>query len=52
MISEKLQAKTSDEWVDILNENSIPCGPIYRVDQALEHPQVRHRENEMRPGDL
>lgn len=44
MISEKLQAKTSDEWVDILNDNSIPCGPIYRVDQALEHPQVRHRE--------
>ena len=44
MISEKLQAKTSDEWVEILNDNSIPCGPIYRVDQALEHPQVRHRE--------
>lgn len=44
MISEKLQARTSDEWEKILNENSIPCGPIYRVDQALEHPQVRHRD--------
>jgi len=44
LISEKLQARTSDEWERIFNEAGIPCGPIYRVDQALEHPQVRHRE--------
>lgn len=44
LISERLQAHTSDEWEVILNAASIPCGPIYRVDQALEHPQVRHRE--------
>jgi crotonobetainyl-CoA:carnitine CoA-transferase CaiB-like acyl-CoA transferase len=42
-ISEKLQARTIDEWEVILNDNSIPCGPIYRVDQALEHPQIQHR---------
>ena len=44
LISEKLQARTADEWERIFNEAGIPCGPIYRVDQALEHPQVRHRE--------
>lgn len=44
MISEKLQAKIADEWEVILNEAGIPCGPIYGIDQALDHPQVRHRE--------
>ncbi|MBX6341051.1 MAG: CoA transferase, partial [Thermomicrobiaceae bacterium] len=44
LISERLQARTSDEWERIFNEAGIPCGPIYRMDQALEHPQVRHRE--------
>lgn len=44
LISEKLQARSADEWERIFNEAGIPCGPIYGVDQALEHPQVRHRE--------
>jgi crotonobetainyl-CoA:carnitine CoA-transferase CaiB-like acyl-CoA transferase len=44
LISERLQSKTSDEWEQILNENGIPCGPIYTVDQTLDHPQVRHRD--------
>ena len=43
LISERLQAHTIDEWERMLNEAGIPCGPIYRIDQALEHPQVRHR---------
>ena len=44
LIEEKLQARTSDEWERILNENGIPCGPIYHMDEALEHPQVHHRQ--------
>jgi crotonobetainyl-CoA:carnitine CoA-transferase CaiB-like acyl-CoA transferase len=44
LISAKLQARTVDEWEVLLNENSVPCGPIYRIDQALDHPQVRHRQ--------
>jgi len=44
LIGAKLQAHTSDEWEQILNENGIPAGPIYQLDQALEHPQVKHRE--------
>jgi CoA:oxalate CoA-transferase len=43
-ISERLQGKTSDEWEEILNEAGIPCGPIYRVDQTLNHPQILHRD--------
>ena len=44
LISERLQARTIDEWESILNEAGIPCGPIYGIDQAMEHPQVRHRQ--------
>jgi formyl-CoA transferase/CoA:oxalate CoA-transferase len=44
LISQRLQTRTSDEWEQILNENGIPCGAIYTVDQTLDHPQVRHRE--------
>jgi crotonobetainyl-CoA:carnitine CoA-transferase CaiB-like acyl-CoA transferase len=43
LIGEKLQAHTSAEWELILNAEGIPCGPIYPLDQALDHPQVRHR---------
>ena len=44
LIEAKLEAHTSAEWENILNEHGIPCGPIYRLDQALDHPQVRHRQ--------
>ncbi len=43
-IEAKLQERTSAEWEIILNEHGIPCGPIYRLDEALDHPQVRHRQ--------
>jgi CoA:oxalate CoA-transferase len=44
LINDKLQAHTSDEWEEILNAHGIPCGPIYNMEQSLEHPQIRHRE--------
>lgn len=44
LISEKLQGKTVDEWEVLFNEAGIPAGPIYGVDQVLDHPQTLHRE--------
>ena len=44
LISAKLQAKSSADWEEILNDAGVPCGPILGVDEALDHPQVRHRE--------
>ncbi|TAK71779.1 MAG: CoA transferase [Betaproteobacteria bacterium] len=35
-------AKKSDEWISILNEAGVPCGPIYSMDQVFADPQVRH----------
>ena len=44
LIGERLQAHTTAEWETILNEVGIPCGPIHRLDEALDHPQTLHRE--------
>jgi crotonobetainyl-CoA:carnitine CoA-transferase CaiB-like acyl-CoA transferase len=41
-IDEALQKKTSAEWIEILNSASVPCGPIYSVDQVFSDPQVQH----------
>jgi len=34
--------KTSAEWIAILNEAGVPCGPIYNVKEVFEDPHVRH----------
>src|SRR5262245_28466142 len=34
--------KASAEWIAILNEAGVPCGPSYRVDQMFADPQVEH----------
>ena len=34
--------KTSAEWIRILNDAGVPCGPIYRVDESFADPQVQH----------
>jgi formyl-CoA transferase len=36
--------KDSATWIRILNEAGVPCGPIYRIDEAFADPQVRHLE--------
>jgi len=36
--------RTSADWIKILNDAGVPCGPIYRVDEAFADPQVRHLE--------
>jgi crotonobetainyl-CoA:carnitine CoA-transferase CaiB-like acyl-CoA transferase len=32
--------KPSAEWLSLLRERSVPCGPINRIDEILSHPQV------------
>ena len=34
--------KTSAEWVDILNQAGVRCGPIYNSDEMCEDLQVKH----------
>ena len=41
-IQEIVKTRTSAEWVDLLQEQGVPCGPIYRIDEMFEDPQVQH----------
>jgi len=34
--------KTSAEWLDLLETANVPAGPIYKVDEMFQDPQVRH----------
>jgi crotonobetainyl-CoA:carnitine CoA-transferase CaiB-like acyl-CoA transferase len=34
--------KSRQEWLDILRAAEVPVAPIYRVDEAVEDPQVKH----------
>ncbi len=42
-IEEKLIQKPADEWVHILNEEGIPCGPISRIDEVFNDEHVLQR---------
>ena len=37
-----LAARSSAEWVELLNRAGVPCGPIHSIDQVFADPQVRH----------
>ncbi len=32
------------EWIEYLNKQGVPCGPIYNLAQTFEDPQVKHQE--------
>jgi len=34
--------RTSAEWIELLNEAGVPCGPIYSIDQVYGDPQVEY----------
>ena len=34
--------RTSAEWIKLLNEAGVPCGPIYSIDEVYADPQVVH----------
>jgi len=36
--------KTSAEWIKILNDAGVPCGPIYKINETFADPQVQHLE--------
>ena len=51
-IEKHLVARTTGEWVDVLNDAGVPCGPIYSIDQAFADPQVRELGLVQEVGDV
>ena len=43
ILEDKLNNKSTNEWVSEMEKERIPCGPIYNIKEAVENPQVQSR---------
>ncbi|AZG11503.1 CoA transferase [Pigmentiphaga sp. H8] len=41
-IAERTRTRPTQEWVDLMNREGVPCGPILTMDKTFENEQVRH----------
>ncbi|HEA71136.1 MAG TPA: CoA transferase [archaeon] len=44
IIENIFSSKDEQEWLKILTDAGIPCGPIYTLDKLFDDPQVLHRQ--------
>jgi len=44
IINEITSKRKMAEWIEYLNKEGVPCGPIYNLDQTFADPQVKHQE--------
>jgi len=44
IIDDLISTKEAEEWLKILTDAGIPCGPIYTMDKLFNDPQVLHRK--------
>jgi formyl-CoA transferase len=42
IVGERLRERTTAEWVRLLNDAGVPCGPVYRMNEVFADEQVRH----------
>jgi crotonobetainyl-CoA:carnitine CoA-transferase CaiB-like acyl-CoA transferase len=43
ILNEAMKMKTTQEWVEELEQLGIPCGPVNRIDQVANDNQVKAR---------
>jgi len=43
IIEDKLSTKNTSLWVQEMEKEKIPCGPIFNVKEAVENPQIKSR---------
>jgi len=44
LLEARLMQRPTQEWVDVLNDHDVPSGAILSLADALQQPQVKHRE--------
>lgn len=44
ILSEIMCQRTTDAWIEALENIGVPCGPINTIDKVVNHPQVQARE--------
>nr|WP_314624956.1 CaiB/BaiF CoA-transferase family protein [uncultured Noviherbaspirillum sp.] len=43
LLAHMVKGKTKQEWIDLLEQAGVPCGPINRLDEVFDNPQVQAR---------
>jgi len=43
IIEDKLKHKNTNDWIKLMENLKIPCGPIFNIKQAVENPQIKER---------
>lgn len=43
LVADVMARKTCDEWVELLVEAAVPCGPVNNMQRLFSDPQVLHR---------
>jgi crotonobetainyl-CoA:carnitine CoA-transferase CaiB-like acyl-CoA transferase len=41
-VSALLKEKSSEYWIELLNDAGVPCGPVNDIKQVFDDPQVNH----------
>ncbi|HKV59782.1 MAG TPA: CoA transferase, partial [Ktedonobacteraceae bacterium] len=42
-----LKTRSTEEWLQVLDEAGVPCGPVLTLDEVYQHPQVKARAMDM-----
>jgi formyl-CoA transferase len=48
LLDDHLVRETTQYWISILEPVGVPCAPINRLDEVFAHPQVIHREMQIK----
>ena len=51
-LEKRLKERNTADWIELLNQAGVPCGPIYSIDQAFADPQARHLGIVQKIGDV
>jgi crotonobetainyl-CoA:carnitine CoA-transferase CaiB-like acyl-CoA transferase len=38
------KSRSLDEWLRVLPEEDVPCGPVYQLDEVFKDPQILYRK--------
>jgi crotonobetainyl-CoA:carnitine CoA-transferase CaiB-like acyl-CoA transferase len=44
IVGDRIRTRSRTEWIELLNKEGVPCGPIYNLKEAFSDPQVLHQE--------
>lgn len=44
ILNRVLKYKTTEKWIELLEKEGIPCGPLDTIDKVLKNPQILARE--------